>query len=110
MAAQAAAAAQRASVFQDVAEGSAYEGYINFAYANGLIDNTDNNCFNPDAPATQLDAAIMLLRLVQVPRELLDNADDYSAMAVDSGGASHCDTGYGNQFYRGCAERCVGSQ
>ena len=27
----------------------------------------------------------MLLRLVQVPRELLDNADDYSAMAVDSG-------------------------
>ena len=28
---QAAAAAQRASVFQDVAEGSAYEGYINFA-------------------------------------------------------------------------------
>lgn len=82
---QAAAAAQKASVFQDVAEGSAYEGYINFAYANGLIDNTDNNCFNPDAPATQLDAAIMLLRLVQVPRELLDNADDYSAMAVDSG-------------------------
>ena len=58
------------------------------------------------------EAALSFLGLgVQPPAASLGNMlNGAQSLTVDSGGASHCDTGYGNQFYRGCAERCVGSQ
>lgn len=83
---QAAAYAARPSAFQDVAEGSAYEGYLNLAYEKGLISGTGSSRFSPDAPATQLQAAAILLRYANVPGALIDSwPEDYSGMAVNAG-------------------------
>ena len=41
---QAAEYAAKTSAFRDVAEGSAYEGYINLAYAKGLMSGTGGGC------------------------------------------------------------------
>ncbi|MCI9567094.1 MAG: C26 family cysteine hydrolase domain-containing family [Lawsonibacter sp.] len=83
---QAAAYAARPSAFQDVAEGSAYEGHINLAYEKGWISGVGNDCFLPDNSATQLQAASVLLRCNGTPAALLKSwPADYSGMAVDSG-------------------------
>lgn len=39
----------QASVFSDVAEDSEYKGYINLAYARGLVSGTGSDTFSPDA-------------------------------------------------------------
>ena len=58
---QAAEYAAKTSAFQDVAEGSAYEGYINLAYDQGLMSGTGGGSFRPDAKTTQLEAAAVPL-------------------------------------------------
>ena len=45
------------SVFQDVPEDSEYKGYINLAYAQGLVSGTGADTFSPDAQTTQVEAA-----------------------------------------------------
>ena len=85
---QVASYAAKPSVFDDVAEDSAYKGHINLAYEKDLISGTGNNCFAPDEPATQLQASIVLMRYAKVPSALVskDNAaQGYSAMAVNAG-------------------------
>ena len=60
---QAAEYAAKTSAFRDVAEGSAYEGYINLAYAKGLMSGTAPRTFAPDAQTTRAMMWTLLARL-----------------------------------------------
>lgn len=82
---QVAVYAAKDSVFEDVAEGSDYEGHLNLAYENGWISGTGDGCFSPDNAATQLEAATVLLKYAKVPSALIEIwPKDYSAMAVNA--------------------------
>ena len=63
---QKAAAAAEASVFADVAEGSAYEGAVNLAAEKGLINGVGGGKFNPGSKITQREAAAIILRFAGV--------------------------------------------
>ena len=59
------------SAFSDVAENSTYEGAINLVYAKGLMSGTSGDTFSPNAAATQVEAAAILLRYADVPDGVL---------------------------------------
>ena len=59
------------SAFSDVAENSIYEGAINLVYAKGLMSCTSGDTFSPNAAATQVEAAAILLRYADVPNGVL---------------------------------------
>ena len=61
------------SVFQDVAEDSEYKGYINLAYAQGLVSGTGGDTFSPDAQTTQVEAAAAIMQYAGVPDAMLDS-------------------------------------
>lgn len=83
---QAAEYAAKNSAFQDVAEGSAYEGYINLAYEKGLMSGTGSGSFRPDAKTTQLEAAAAVMQYAGVPDEMLKAwPADYEDTAVRVG-------------------------
>lgn len=83
---QAAEYAAKTSAFRDVAEGSAYEGYINLAYAKGLMSGTGGGAFRPDAKTTQLEAAAAVMQYAGVPDEMLKSwPADYEDTAVRVG-------------------------
>ena len=83
---QAAEYAAKTSAFQDVAEGSAYEGYINLAYDQGLMSGTGGGSFRPDAKTTQLEAAAAVMQYAGVPDEMLKAwPADYEDTAVRVG-------------------------
>ena len=83
---QAAEYAAKTSAFRDVAEGSAYEGYINLAYAKGLMSGTGGGSFRPDAKTTQLEAAAAVMQYAGVPDEMLKSwPADYEDTAVRVG-------------------------
>lgn len=54
---QAAEYAAKNSAFQDVAEGSAYEGYINLAYEKGLMSGTRQRFLPPRRQDHPVEAA-----------------------------------------------------
>ena len=81
-----ASAAAEASIFADVAEGSAYEGSINLAYEKGLINGVGGGKFNPDQKVTQREAAAILLRWLDIPASQLQAwPRDYDELAAWSG-------------------------
>lgn len=85
---QAAQYGAQTSAFRDVAEGSAYEGYINLAYAKGLMSGTGDGSFSPDAKATQLEAATAVMQYAGVPDSMLEDASwptDYNSLAQRAG-------------------------
>ena len=83
---QVAAYADQASAFKDVAEGSKYEGAINLAYAKGLVSGTGDGKFSPDAKASQVEAAAVLLKAAGVPGNLMASwPAAYNEMAKWSG-------------------------
>ena len=61
----------QASVFSDVAEDSEYKGYINLAYARGLVSGTGSDTFSPDAQTTQVEAAAVIMQYAGVPDVML---------------------------------------
>ena len=61
---QAAEYAAKNSAFQDVAEGSAYEGYINLAYEKGLMVG-DGQRIDPQGLVTREMAAATIWRLAE---------------------------------------------
>ena len=63
--------AAKPSAFSDVAENSIYEGAINLVYAKGLMSGTSGDTFSPNAAATQVEAAAILLRYADVPNGVL---------------------------------------
>ena len=74
------------SVFQDVPEDSEYKGYINLAYAQGLISGTGADTFSPDAQTTQVEAAAAIMQYAGVPEEMLTSwPADYSITAARVG-------------------------
>ena len=76
----------QASVFSDVAEDSEYKGYINLAYAQGLISGTGADTFSPDAQTTQVEAAAAIMQYAGVPEEMLTSwPADYSTTAARVG-------------------------
>ena len=78
--------AGKASVFTDVAEGSAYEGYINLAYEKGFTAGIGNKKFAPDAEISQVEAAAMVERLAELPNSVLNKwPAAYDRNAVSTG-------------------------
>jgi gamma-glutamyl-gamma-aminobutyrate hydrolase PuuD len=78
--------AAKTSAFQDVAEGSQYEGYINLAYEKGLVSGTGDGNFSPDKSVSQVEAAAMVLRYIEVPSVVLTTwPASYSTAAVSTG-------------------------
>lgn len=76
----------QASVFSDVAEDSEYKGYINLAYAQGLVSGTGADTFSPDAQTTQVEAAAAIMQYAGVPEEMLTSwPADYSTTAARVG-------------------------
>ena len=74
------------SVFQDVPEDSEYKGYINLAYAQGLVSGTGADTFSPDAQTTQVEAAAAIMQYAGVPEEMLTSwPADYSTTAARVG-------------------------
>lgn len=83
---QLAAYAVQPSVFQDVDDNSAYKAAINLAYDKGLISGTGGGSFSPDAAATQLQAAAVVLKAFGIPASQLTAwPADYNEMTVWSG-------------------------
>ena len=64
--------ADKASAFTDVAEGSAYEGVINLAYEKGFVSGVGGGKFAPEKPITQLEAASIVERFLEVPKTVLN--------------------------------------
>ena len=56
-----ASAFEGSSVFTDVYKGHWAAGYINFCYANGIVDGKAKNAFKPDDKVTGTELAKMLL-------------------------------------------------
>ncbi|MEA4932032.1 MAG: gamma-glutamyl-gamma-aminobutyrate hydrolase family protein [Lawsonibacter sp.] len=78
--------AAKACAFQDVAEGSEYEGWINLAYEAGLVSGSGNGCFYPDDEVSQVEAAAMILRYAGVPDVVFNTwPKDYNTAAVSTG-------------------------
>lgn len=72
----------QASVFSDVAEDSEYKGYINLAYARGLVSGTGSDTFSPDAQTTQVEAAAVIMQYAGVPDAMLTSwPADYDTTA-----------------------------
>lgn len=76
----------KTSSFKDVPEDSTYEGAINLAYAKGLMSGTGGGNFSPNAAATQVEAATILLRYVDVPDGVLTTwPKSYNTAAASTG-------------------------
>ena len=58
------ATAGRRTLFSDVAPSSWYNGYVNVAYSEGLVNGYGNGTFGPDDPVTYGQAATILLRML----------------------------------------------
>lgn len=70
------------SAFQDVAEDSEYKGYINLAYAQGLVSGTGGDSFSPDAQTSQVEAAAAIMQYAGVPDAMLASwPADYNTTA-----------------------------
>ena len=58
------AAAGRRTLFSDVAPTAWYNGYVNTAYSEGLVNGYGNGTFGPDDPVTYGQVATILLRML----------------------------------------------
>ena len=58
------AAAGRRTLFSDVAPSAWYNGYVNAAYGEGLVNGYGNGTFGPDDPVTYGQVATILLRML----------------------------------------------
>lgn len=66
------------TLFADVKSSKWYNGCVNLAYAQGVINGLGNGCFGPDDPLTYGQLATMLLRLLGY-----NSADTGSACSLD---------------------------
>lgn len=78
--------AGKTSAFTDVAEGSTYEGHINLAYEKGFVAGIGDKKFAPDVEITQVEAAAMVERFIEVPNVVLNKwPAAYDRSAVSTG-------------------------
>ena len=57
-------AAGRKTLFSDVSPAAWYNGYVNTAYGEGLVNGYGNGTFGPDDPVTYGQVATILLRML----------------------------------------------
>lgn len=68
------------SQFRDVASDSPYAPYVQWAYDNGIVFGKGNGRFDPDAPITREEMAVMLqtyLDFVALPLESVGDTDKF---------------------------------
>lgn len=77
------------NVFDDVKNNAWYYSYVMAAYQNGLVNGISESTFEPDAPVTRQDFAVMMSRLIKESAKtaqlLFDDASqisDYAENAV----------------------------
>ena len=74
---------ERKMLFSDVKPGAWYTGYVNLAYARGIINGYGNGKFGPDDAVTYGQVATILLRMLGYTSEQVGNVwpTDYTAYA-----------------------------
>lgn len=77
----------RKTLFSDVSASSWYNGYVNTAYSQGLINGYGDGTFGPDDPVTYGQAATILLRMLDYTSAEIGSAWplDYTAFADSLG-------------------------
>lgn len=73
----------RKTLFSDVASSSWYNGYINLAYSQGLVNGYGDGTFGPDDPVTYGQTASILLRMLEYTSSEIGSVWplDYTAFA-----------------------------
>ncbi len=77
----------RKTIFSDVSASSWYNGYVNLAYAQGVVNGRGNGTFAPDAPVTYGEMATILLRMLKYTTAEIGSVWplDYTAFCDDLG-------------------------
>lgn len=77
----------RKTIFSDVSASSWYNGYVNLAYAQGIVNGRGNGTFAPDAPVTYGEMATILLRMLKYTTAEIGSVWplDYTAFCDDLG-------------------------
>ena len=77
----------RRTLFSDVSPSSWYNGYVNLAYSQGLINGYGDGTFGPEDPVTYGQAATILLRMLGYTSSEIGTVwpMDYTAFADDLG-------------------------
>ena len=71
--------------FSDVNDGAWYYGWVNRAADEGWVNGYPGGLFGPLNPVTQLEAAAMFLRALEIDTNVFKWPDDYSQAAQDLG-------------------------
>ena len=77
----------RKTLFSDVAASSWYNGHVNLAYAQGVVNGRGNGTFAPDTPVTYGEMATILLRMLKYTSAEIGSVWplDYTAFCDDLG-------------------------
>lgn len=77
----------RKTMFSDVAASAWYNGYVNLAYSQGIINGRGNGTFGPDDPVTYGEMATIVLRMLKYTSAEIGSVWplDYTAFCDDLG-------------------------
>lgn len=77
----------RKTLFSDVGASSWYNGYVNLAYSQGVVNGRGNGTFSPDTPVTYGEMATILLRMLKYTSAEIGSVWplDYTAFCDDLG-------------------------
>lgn len=77
----------RKTIFSDVSSSAWYNGYVNLAYAQGIVNGRGNGTFAPEAPVTYGEMATILLRMLKYTTAEIGSVwpMDYTAFCDDLG-------------------------
>ena len=77
----------RKTLFSDVSATSWYNGYVNLAYSQGVVNGRGNGTFSPDTPVTYGEMATILLRMLKYTSAEIGSVWplDYTAFCDDLG-------------------------
>jgi len=77
----------RKTMFSDVAASAWYNGYVNLAYSQGIINGRGNGTFGPDDPVTYGEMATIVLRMLKYTSAEIGSVWplDYTAFCNDLG-------------------------
>lgn len=93
----------RKTMFSDVSPSAWYNGYVNLAYSQGLVNGNGDGTFSPDAPITYGAMATILLRLLGYTTAEIGSVWplDYTAFCDDLGLSEGLDLGAYDVLTRG---------
>ncbi len=93
----------RKTLFSDVPASSWYNGYVNLAYSQGLVNGYGDGTFGPDDAVTYGQAAAILLRMLSYSTQEIGSVwpADYTAFAASLGLSDGLSLGDNDPLTRG---------